>query len=99
MATEKAATTRLDTRQLQALFGVTHMSIYHWRKGTPTRAPLKTLKPAKDEPAKAVRFDANATLAWAKKHGVEPITTLDKVLSGKANVAKKSGPKPRAASA
>lgn len=90
MATEKSAQVRLTTRQVQALFGVTHMSIYHWRKGTSTREPLKTLKPIKGEAPTAIRFDPKVVQRYADKYGITPVTTLDKVLAGKAKAKKRA---------
>lgn len=56
-------TPHLTTKQLQAGFGVSDMTIWAWRAGTPTRAKLPTVKQGR-----AVLFKPADITAWAKKH-------------------------------
>lgn len=77
MATMKPKT--LTNQNLITLFGVTGMTIYNWRRGTPTKAPL---------PCPATPVEARA---WAKRHGV-PMTCDPRTLLGVGGA--KRGPKP-----
>lgn len=86
------STERLNIPQMCAMFGVTHLTIYHWRKGTATRDALPVAKPTKDEPPNAVRFDKARVLKWAKKHDVAIIASNPKVATSKPR-----GPKPKKA--
>ena len=56
-------TPHLTTKQLQAGFGVSDMTVWAWRAGTPTRDKLPTVKQGR-----AVLFKPAAVAAWAKKH-------------------------------
>lgn len=57
----------LSLKQVQALAGVSHMAVYHWRTGSSTRDPLPTVTGAN---ARAVRVMPRDLKSWAKKHGV-----------------------------
>ncbi len=63
---EKTADIQLTTRDLKVGFGVGHMAIYNYRKGTPTKKPL----PFKKDDKGHVTFPSSKVIAWAEKHGV-----------------------------
>ena len=71
-------TKHLTVKNLMTLFGVSHMAIHNWRKGSETREPLPTVA-VKDQP-RAVAFLPANVKAWAKKHKVmmtcEPASLL-----------------------
>lgn len=75
----------LSTKDLQAGFGVGHMTIYNWRQGTATKDPL----PADVDQSGRVTFPLASTKAWAKKHSLEFDTYLAKAPESKP------GPKPK----
>ena len=81
---------RLTIPQVSTMFGVTAMTILHWRKGSASRKPLPTVKPAKHEPPNAVRFDQSKVEAWAKRHEIEIVAKPAPEAAGR-----KRGPKPR----
>lgn len=78
----------LNTQNLIKLFDVSGMTIHTWRKGTPTRTPLPSLKEGN-----AVRFVVAEVKAWAKKHGIY-MTTDPRELLGTGELPR--GPKCRA---
>lgn len=69
----------LSTLQLQTIFGVSHMAIQAWRKGSAKREPLQTIT-IKDQP-RTVAFSAGTVKAWAKKNKVTIIRPVDEVLA------------------
>lgn len=90
--------TNLTTKQVMAIAGVSHMTVYVWRQGTATRDALQTISDKKRP--NAVLFSAAKLKAWAKKHGVEllhdPVAVADGTVklkvaaaANKAKVAKK----------
>jgi len=62
------ATATLTTKQVMALAGVSHVTVYLWRQGTPTKEALPTVDGSQ---GRAVVFKPTTFRAWAKKHGVE----------------------------
>ena len=84
MATAKM----LTTKQVIAGFGVGHMTVYNWRKGSEKQPAL----PTNVDEAGRVSFKLQDVLAWAKKHGRRfDATCIDAVA-----VDSKPGPKPKA---
>ena len=75
----------LTTKQLQAGFGVGHMTIFNWRAGSAKREKL----PCTTTDGR-VTFKLAEVKAWAKKHDL-PFTAP----TGEAEVVK-PGPKPKA---
>ena len=82
MATPKT----LSTKDVIAGFGVGHMTVYNWRKGSTSRKPLPVITGDKGR----VSFSVDAVKAWAKEHGVK--FTVPAIVSW----ASKPGPKPKA---
>lgn len=74
----------LTTEDLMRSFGVTHMTVFNWRQGSPTRAPLPF-----EQNGRAVSFRPSKVEAWARKHGLVPVAPL--APAGAAR--KKPGPK------
>ncbi len=85
--------TRLTIKNLQTAFGVSHMTISAWRKGTATRKPLPTSKRGGTlgNPG-GVAFDVGPTEKWAIKNGI-PILVPLADLVGQGII--KRGPKPK----
>lgn len=81
------AAARLTTKDLQEAFGVTPMTIYNWRQGTPTRDPL----PAEAK-GRSVFYRPARVKAWASRHGIKPVRPL----GDDATAHSKPGPKPAA---
>lgn len=69
----------LSTKDLQAGFGVGHMTIYNWRQGTATKDPL----PCDVDQSGRVTFPVASTKAWAKKHGLEFNVPAEKAAESK----------------
>lgn len=85
----------LTTKQVQTAFGVAHMTIYTWRKGTSTREPLPF---EVDDPKAAksrVSFKVAALKAWARKHKVDFVVDPQSLLDSD-EVPVKPGPKIKA---
>lgn len=54
----------LTSKQLQRLFGVTNMTLYHWQRKL--GLPRVTLMGGKNPP---IRFDEGVVLEWGRLHG------------------------------
>lgn len=89
----------LSTKDLQAGFGVGHMTIYNWRQGTATKDPL----PCEVDPSGRVTFPVASTKAWAKKHSLEFNVPTEKAAESKpgpkAKVVKPAAKKAKAEAA
>ncbi len=85
---------RISNAQFQTMFGITHMTAYLWRKGTPTRSPVPVEKPRAKlgERPNGVLFDPERVMAWAQKHGIQVLVQPEKLLK---QPSAKAGPKPR----
>ena len=81
----------LNTNNLMNLFGVSHMTIGAWRKGSTTRAPLPTVE-IKGHP-RLVGFKPSEVKTWAKKYGF--MLSKDPALLLGSAIAK-PGPKAKA---
>jgi len=57
----------LTTKQVMAIAGVSHMTVYVWRQGSETRDPLPTV----EKEAPAVRIAPAKLKSWAKRYGIE----------------------------
>lgn len=88
------AKTLLNSTQCAAGFGVTEMSIFSWRGGTPTKAALPVVKGIPGNP-KAVRFDADTMTKYAKTHGLT--FDLKAATFNMQTAPAKSGPKAKVA--
>lgn len=89
---------KINSQQVQALFGVSHVTVYNWRKGGTRTAPLPTAKLSKADALKIkppVTFLLNAVLTWAKKHGIDTDRQVLEKLSVGEDSANKPGPKPK----
>jgi hypothetical protein len=75
------------------MFGVSTMTVWQWRQGTKKRAPLPTAAPSKKATKPEVRFNTRSVIAWAKKHQLDLVESLDSVLAYPP--VNKSGPKPK----
>lgn len=85
------AAPKLTTKDMQDAFGVTPMTIFNWRKGTPTREPLPC-----EVKGRSVLYPVARVKAWAKRHGITPLRDLGEIApSGR----EKPGPKAAPASA
>ncbi|MNK65503.1 hypothetical protein D3C87_848000 [compost metagenome] len=82
-----AAAMRLTTKDVEDAFGVTPMTVYNWRKGTPTREPL----PAEVE-GRRVFYRAARLKAWAKRHGI-PLLKDPEAVSAHSKPGPKTAPK------
>ena len=83
----------LNSNQLAAMFGVSVVTIYHWRKGTSKVSALPTATVKYTGKAKPpVRFLPNQVAAWAKKNR---IVVVDPTQVPADRAASKPGPKPR----
>lgn len=79
----------LTTRHLERAFGVTSMTIYLWRKGTPTKAKL----PVVETSNKRVFYSPAKVEAWAKKNEVAVLVpSLVGLLGDDSLSPSKSGP-------
>lgn len=85
----KSSTQYLTIAQVAAMFAVSAVTVYHWRKGNSKVAPLPTAAAKKDN--KTVRFLPSQVAAWAKKHKIAVVQADVSKLA-----ATKPGPKPRA---
>ncbi len=94
----------LTIKDVMAKYGVTHMTVYLWRKGSAKRNPLPTVSAKKLERPTDVAFDPAVLEKWATKYGItaSPAKTSTvekrgpKVLAkpaAKKVVAKKAAPK------
>lgn len=79
----------LTTADLTTIFGVSHMTIHNWKKGTPTKDPLPTVETG----TRNVLFPVAGIKRWAKVEGVAIVVDPDKLLAKPAQ--RKPGPKPR----
>lgn len=87
MATPKKL---LKTRDLEAVFGVTSMTVHNWRKGSVTREPLPVDEKSLENGD--VRFHPTITARWAKRNDVLMAKLIgDVTLAGFT----RPGPKPR----
>lgn len=98
---EPYATTRtvpFTNREMEVMFDVTAMSLYLWKKGTPTKAPLPHIKKGRE-----VRYPVAKVMSWARRHEVTLVVHPDDLpMPGQqpaqaTTSAKKPGPKPKAA--
>lgn len=74
------ASPNLNTKQVMALAGVSHMTVYQWRAGTKTKDPLPSYE---GERPGSVEFKPGELKSWARKHGVELRADPVAVASGK----------------
>lgn len=74
-----AKTQALTTKDLQAGFGVGHMTIFNWRKGSVTKAAL----PAITDEAGRVTFSLAAVKSWAKQHKLAFTAPTETAAEGK----------------
>jgi hypothetical protein len=96
MATTKLP--QLTSGQVCQVFGVSSMTLWNWRQGTKSLAPLPVATPKKaTEGRQVLRYNPVGLLAWAKKHGVVVAKTPEQVLAGATAAASKPGPKQRVA--
>ena len=79
------ATKSLTIAQAQVAFGVAHMTLHNWRKGTATKDALPV-----EQSGNRVRIPLVKAKAWAKKHGVEFAVDPETLISE----ADKPEPKP-----
>lgn len=82
---------RLTIKQACEAFGVTSMTLFMWRKGTPTRTPLPVEIDNKHAIKPRVFVPVASAKAWARNHGLifDPSGVMNR------GVATKPGPKPR----
>lgn len=87
-------TTRpLTTRDLLAIFGVTHMTLLNWRNPPEGVAHRKAPLPFTQK-GRSITFSAIRVKAWATKHKIELLRDPVAVASGEAaSVPAKPGPK------
>lgn len=67
MATAKS----LTIKQALVAFGVAHMTLHNWRKGSPTKEPLPFEVDNPEAVKPRVSFKLSTTKAWARKHKIE----------------------------
>lgn len=94
-----AKTIQLTSAQAAKVFGVSSMTLWNWRQGTRSMAPLPTIKSKKATAKPAVFFGVASLKSWAKKHGVVIAQAPEDVLASapEASISSRPGPKPRQA--
>lgn len=60
-------------REMQALAGVSLMTLHLWRQGTATKSVLRASKQANG----TVRYPVRQTLNWMKRHDITPAVHPD----------------------
>lgn len=83
-------TTNLNTKQVMALAGVSHMTVYQWRHGTATKDVLPSHEG--NRPG-SVEFKPRELKSWAKKHGIELKADPVEVAAGREKLPVKRKPK------
>lgn len=76
------------TKEVQAMAGVSPMSLYLWKKGTQSRQPLPTRKADNGRCSHAVK----ATLGWMKRYEIPVLVHPDDVAKKAEVQEKKRGP-------
>ncbi len=84
MSSLKNSITIKDTMQV---FGVSHMALFLWRRGTPTKTALPTVK---IEGSREVRFAPPVLKRWAREHDVPILVNPASFVGG---ARPKPGPK------
>ena len=80
----------LSNRHLERAFGVTTMTLYLWRKGTPTKAPL----PVVSGTDRRVSYKPRDVEIWARKNNVTLLVPdLSSLLDAPDMQIAKPGPK------
>lgn len=80
----------LTIAQAQIAFGVAHMTLHNWRKGTATKEALPV-----EQDGNRVRIPLVKAKAWAKKNGVEFVVDPETLLAKDVEVAEKPAAKSR----
>lgn len=93
-ATRQENALKLTIEQVAALFGVSTMTVYNWRQGTPRRAALKPCTPEGD---RFPRFLVADLRRYAKEHDLEFANDPSYIVKSHARL--KPGPKPKLAEA
>jgi hypothetical protein len=83
------ASNQLTINQVAAAFGVSTMTLYLWRRGTPTKEPLPCTE-VEGKGAVRVGFRLPAIRAWAKRHRL----ALDEAMLSGCSKAQASTRKP-----
>lgn len=91
MATAKI----LTSKQVQTAFGVAHMTIHNWRKGTATKDPLPCELSDPEAVKPRISFRVIALKQWAKRNGVEFAVDPESLITEVEAPASKPGPKKR----
>lgn len=87
-------TAKMTTQQAAKAFGVSTMTLYLWRQGTPTKDPLPfTVHDAKAEKPR-IAYPIASSRKWARAHNIEFAVDPAKVV---LEPSKKPGPVPRSA--
>jgi hypothetical protein len=63
-ATERAVP--FTNKEMQAMTGVSLMSLHLWRQGTPTKSPM----PARKNDNGTVVYPVRSTMRWLKRHDI-----------------------------
>lgn len=84
---------KLTTAQAMRVLGVSDMTLWLWRKGTPTKTPLPFHDDNEGGGRPMIHYRASEITAWAKKNGVELAETVESVLKSPTATLRKSGPK------
>lgn len=88
----KTPTLRFNTQDVMSLFGVSHMTVYQWRKGTARKTPLPAIE--KRVGARlTVEFTEKTLRKWARENNVP--FTIDPSQYEKKQGVGKPGPKTR----
>lgn len=91
VAPKKANTPPLTIGQAAAVFGVSTMAIFVWRRGTTTREPLPTCH--NEEDSRFPRFKVSDLRRYAKAYGLKFAREPQDVVDTWHHV--KPGPKPK----
>lgn len=81
---------KLTTRQVCEMLGVTHMTVWQYRRGTPTKSALPHSMEGRN-----VYFESKEIAAWAKKNSVAIATPIKKLQSPATTLHRKADENPR----
>lgn len=80
------STKTLNTKQAMAAFGVSHVTLFNWRRGTATRDPLPCVQDPEAWGRATIAFKPVDLKRWAKRYGLEFAIQPDAILANPALV-------------
>lgn len=76
---------KLTTKQVCEMLGVTPMTVWQYRRGTPTKSPLPYNLDGRN-----VIFDSKQTADWAKQNSVPIVVSAGKLTKSEGATARKT---------